>query len=145
MKQASVFFMILSFLINSEAIGVEWNKLTLTVDNIDYRRGGEISVYLFLKEGFPIKHKKSIKHVRFDAKSQTYELEIAVPDQPFALKVHHDEDRSGGVTKNWTGIIPAEGIGFSAGARLRFSPPSFKQAAMRLPDDGKITITIHYP
>lgn len=70
---------------------------------------------------------------------------IQVPDKPFAIKVHHDEDSSGTVTKDWTGFIPAEGLGFSSGAQLRFGPPSFDDAVMTLPNDGKIEINIIYP
>ena len=69
----------------------------------------------------------------------------AVPDE-FAIKVLHDEDETGKVTKNWTRIIPAEGLGFSQGAKLRFRPPSFARAKVKLSDTSSpITIRMIYP
>ncbi len=124
---------------------MEWREMTLTVEQIDSSRGGDIYVYIFLEEGFPIKHNKAVRNYRFSATKRSHSLRIAVPDSSFAIKVHHDQDRSGKVTKNWTGILPAEGLGFSSGARLGFGPPSFKDAVIRKPDSDKVSIKVIYP
>jgi len=64
----------------------------------------------------------------------------------FAIKVHHDEDGTGQVSKNWTGIIPSEGLGFSNNARVRFGPPNFKQAKLELKLDLEpVKVNIIYP
>lgn len=119
--------------------------MTLTVEGIEPARGGEVHVYVFLGQGFPIKHEKAVKRYRFEVTTATYSLPIEVPDVPFAIKVHHDEDRSGGVTKNWTGVLPAEGLGFSSGARMGLGPPSFKEAAMNRPESGVGSVSVRYP
>ena len=124
---------------------MDWEKVTLTIDDIDFHRGGEMSVYVFLEAGFPIKHQKALKRYRFDVARKSHQLIIAAPNVPFALKAHHDEDRSGTVTKNWTGFIPAEGFGFSSGAKMNFGPPTFKKAMMTLPADLKTHLFMIYP
>ena len=124
---------------------MEWSELHLTIDDIDYERGGDMSVYLFLANGFPIKHEQALKSYHFEVSHSSHSLIIEVPDTLFALKAHHDEDGSGAVTKNWTGFIPAEGFGFSSGARVRFTPPSFNSAAMRSPSSGKTHLRMIYP
>ena len=132
-------------LIGMEVQAVEWREARLTIEGIEFGRGGELSVYLFSEAGFPTKHDQALKHFRVDAVKAVQILHIETPNRPFALKVHHDEDRSGRVNKNWTGIFPAEGLGFSSGARIGFGPPSFKQAVMSAPDDGMVNIEMVYP
>ena len=64
----------------------------------------------------------------------------------FAFKILHDEDKSGEVSKNWTGIIPSEGLGFSNGAKLGFGPPGFDAAVLKTEQVGsEIIIPIIYP
>ena len=145
MHRHIIAILLFSLITGTEANEMNWKKLHITIHDIEVERGGEMSVYLFLEKGFPIKHEQAIKHYRFEVSNTTQELLIEAPDQPFALKAHHDEDRSGTVTKNWTGIIPAEGFGFSSGARMRFGPPSFKQAAMTLPNNQATILNMIYP
>lgn len=121
------------------------NQLDLTITGIDVARAGEIVVMVFQETGFPKDHTKAIHTYRFDPLEAQHQLSIQVPDGKFALKIHHDEDKSGTMTKNWTGIIPAEGVGFSSGAKVRFGPPSFKAAEMERPGDGSTSIQITYP
>lgn len=121
------------------------NTLDLTITGIDPSRAGEIVVMVFQEDGFPKDHSKAVQKYRFEPFEVRHQLSIRVPDGKFALKVHHDEDKSGTITKNWTGIIPSEGIGFSAGAKIRLGPPSFKAAAMELPPNGNTSIQIIYP
>ena len=146
MKNLSVIFMLTCYAILSpEVYSMEWKKTNLIVNEIEHKRGGDICVYIFLEEGFPIKHEKALKQFCFNATSTTMQTNIQTPDKSFAIKIHHDEDSSGAVTKNWTGFIPAEGLGFSSGAKLGFGPPSFDDAVITLPHDGNIEITIIYP
>jgi uncharacterized protein (DUF2141 family) len=141
-----IVILILSVLsIVMEVQAVQWREIELTIQGIAFDRGGELNVYLFSQSGFPVKHEMALKAFKVDARQAVQVMVIEVPDKPFALKVHHDEDRSGSVNKNWTGLFPAEGLGFSSGAKIRFGPPSFKQAAMETPDDGQVRIKMIYP
>lgn len=135
---------LLIFLFTHQVYGMEWSTAKLTIHDIQAGRGGDIVVYVFLQDGFPKDHTKALARFNLAATQATQRLDIQVPDTSFAIKVHHDEDLSGTVTKNWTGIIPAEGLGFSSGAKLGFGPPSFKDAMMTRPIDGVIRIHIVY-
>ena len=54
-----------------------------------------------------------------------------VPYGEYALVVLHDEDGDGALGRGWLGL-PAEGLGFSNGARIRLGPPSFEEARFAL-------------
>ena len=49
----------------------------------------------------------------------------------YALATYHDENDNGKLDRTWIGW-PDEGLGFSNGAWIRFGPPSFKDAAIKL-------------
>ena len=120
--------------------------IQVEIHNVDTKKRGEILVMLFEKNGFPKNHLAALKiHIlRPDSciLSTTFTL---VPDE-YAIKVLHDEDKSGTVTKNWTGIFPAEGLGFSNGAKLRFGPPNFDDAKLTLTGETKpLVIELIYP
>jgi len=145
MRNILMFIICFVMVFVTEGHAMEWQKVQLQVNQIEPDRGGNISIYVFLEEGFPIKHDKAIKHYSIPATYISHNIKIEVPDVPFAIKIHHDEDSSGNVTKNWTGFIPEEGLGFSSGAKLGFGPPGFDDAVMTLPEAGKISVSIIYP
>jgi hypothetical protein len=97
-----------------------WQPISVHVSGIEADRGGQLKYFVFLKDGFPIKHEK-------------------------ALKIHHDKDSNGKVSKNWTGISPVKGFGFSAGARMKVLPPRFSDAQIVMPEDKTVSISILYP
>ncbi|MDH3975702.1 MAG: DUF2141 domain-containing protein [Deltaproteobacteria bacterium] len=116
----------------------------VTIKNIKKERGGQLIVFLFYEEGFPKNHEKSKERFIFQPTAAQIKVEIQVPqDKRFALKVLHDENKDGKVTKNWTGFIPRDGMGFSNGARIRFGPPAFDKAHITYKKQPQ-TITMKY-
>ena len=107
-------------------------EILVQVENVDTKKAGNILVMLFGKEGFPKNHSKAIATKVIPATKQSMQVKFDSVPEEFAIKVLHDEDESGTVTKNWTGIIPSEGLGFSNGAKLNFGPPGFKKAKLNL-------------
>ena len=123
-----------------------WETVTLNVTQIDVSRGGLVHVLVFLKDGFPIKHDKALKSYFKPTEAEHMTFRIDVPaDVPFAIKAHHDEDGNNRVTKNWTGVFPAEGFAFSSGAKMELFPPTFAAAKMSLPQDANVSIQMRYP
>jgi len=121
--------------------------VVIKITDIDISRKGDIIVMLFTKEGFPKQHllakQKQQTHASTESLSFTFD---EITYQEFAIKVLHDEDSSGEVSKSWTGIFPSEGLGFSNGATLFFGPPSFKRAKLSLIDINEpIVIPVAYP
>lgn len=124
---------------------VRVQTLDVSVTDLDKTRGGDLVIYIFQESGFPKQHNLAWRNYQYPVKDFMGVVIIEVPEGEFAIKVHHDEDESGALTKNWTGIFPAEGLGFSSGARIRFGPPSFNKAKMQYPESGQVDIPMVYP
>lgn len=121
------------------------NNLTVTIDNIEPSRAGVIRVYLFGAEGFPKHHQQALQQYELEPKSRVSIQFTQVPEH-FAIKAFHDENNSNSLTKNWTGLFPAEGLAFSNGATVRFGPPSFSQAKLSYSQtSGNIQLKMLYP
>lgn len=115
--------------LSAEEISMTNSAFKTIIGNIKRERGGQLIVFVFREDGYPKIHDKAISQFVFEPTASTLEVEIKVPSQGhFALKVLHDENRDGKVTKNWTGIIPRDGMGFSSGQRIRLSPPIFAKS-----------------
>ncbi len=96
-------------------------KLQVSVTGIDVKKGGDIVVFIYTTaKGFPKVHREaSIKKVK-KASATRLLFQINIPEQvnELAIKVLHDRNSDGKVTKNWTGIIPKDGLGFSNKQKL---------------------------
>ena len=121
--------------------------IVIRVTDIDSTRSGNIMAMVFAEAGYPTKHDKALQVQNKPAGSSELLFSFTVEQNPLAIKVLHDEDENGQTTKNWTGIWPAEGLGFSNGARLRLTgPPSFADAKLDLESiDGAIIVPVIYP
>lgn len=62
----------------------------------------------------------------------------------YALAVIHDENMNGKMDTNWLGV-PEEGYGFSSGAKVSMSAPSFEDASFSYDgEDLDLTISLNY-
>ncbi|KZN33171.1 DUF2141 domain-containing protein [Pseudoalteromonas luteoviolacea] len=126
---------------------VHAHSIEVKINGIDTERSGQIMVMLFAQEGFPIKHDKAIQTRYLTPDTPSHQVTFTRPKTNFAVKVLHDEDNSGKTSKNWTGIIPSEGLGFSNGVTISWrGAPKFSDAKIH-PDSVSepIEITIRYP
>lgn len=120
-------FIILSFISQANIAMAE--KTTIHVTGIDTARGGNLTVFIFSEEGYPKKHDKAlhVQTVKADKREMTFQFSLDLDE--IAVKVLHDENEDGKVTKKSFGIYPAEGLGFSKGQRVKiFGPPKFKKS-----------------
>ena len=128
------------------------NELNLSITGIDLKRGGNKSnvvVYIFTSpRGYPKIHKEAdFKQIQ-KANQTKLNFRIAIPKhiKELSIKVHHDLNGDGKVTKNWTGIIPKDGLGFSNKQKLslrgvhKFNHSRLTQAQFL----KKQTITLQY-
>ena len=136
----SLLMFIYSPVSNSEALAV-------TITGIEPQRGGYIEVYIFGKVGFPKQVEQAVQGKRASAATESLVFHFDIEMQEFAVKVLHDADSNEKVTKNWTGIIPSEGLGFSNGKTLGLTgPPSYRQCKVKLNKQTKnMNITLRYP
>ncbi len=130
----------------STTLPLQAKDLTIRIVGIDTKRPGDIMVMLYGKDGYPKDHGKAVATQNKKASAKELDFKFKVSLNEFAVKVLHDETMDGKVAKNWTGILPAEGLGFSNGARIRFGPPSFKRSKLDSSKVGNgITIKMVYP
>lgn len=108
----------------------EEGKINIEVDGINTRKGGNLVVLVFGRDGFPVKHEKAFSsQVKKVSDSRMNFIFDVPPYDEMAFKVLHDEDSNSRVTKNWTGVWPREGLGFSRDAMMgALGPPDFDAA-----------------
>jgi len=138
---AGLILITIPLIVHAETINVE-------VENIMVSRGGNVMVLLFTGEGFPIKHDKALTVKTKPASAERLKfLFKKTPSKHVAFKVLHDEDANKKVSKNWTGIWPKEGLGFSNGRQMSaIGPPNFEEAKLVVADiTDSVTLIVTYP
>jgi len=107
-----------------------------------------VMVLLFTGEGFPIKHDQAVALHTKPANAERLDFKLKNPPSKYiAFKALHDEDGNNKVTKNWTGIWPKEGLGFSNGRQMgALGPPDFEVAKLAVADIvDSVSLTVTYP
>lgn len=108
---------------------------------------GAVACALFeAPEGFPTEFLRYASHIMMmkirDTQGRCDFLDIE--PGTYALAVVHDEDMDGEIDTNWLGV-PKEGYGFSAGAEVSMSAPSFEDASFEYDgQDLELTISLNY-
>ena len=122
-------------------------ELNVTVNNVDVERGGQVIVMVFAEPGFPKVHDQAVFYAAQDLLQPVMEFSFQVALEELAVKVLHDENKDGKVTKNWTGIYPKEGLGFSNQQRVRLTgPPKYRYSKLsRQQFKNGLDISIRYP
>ena len=131
------------------SVGVEhgdFRQTNIYLRNIDVHRPGQIIVFIFFENGFPKDHSKAARSYKFLPEKPELIIPIEVPSRTeFAIKILHDEDMDAMVTKNWTGYIPKEGLGFSAGVTILGGALTFQKAKITFPVNEMIKVSMRYP
>jgi len=123
------------------------SELKIKVTNIDVNRGGNIILMIFSENGFPKIHKKALFVHTQSAQQDVMVFKFELTLNELAVKVLHDENKDGKVTKNWTGIYPKEGLGFSNDQEIGLTgPPKYKYSKLfREQFKNGLNISIIYP
>ena len=149
MKKQFIFILGLLFmtLMQNSKANTDTTEMMLQITNIDHARGGNIIVYIFEKDGFPKKHDKAILTQTKSADASSLTFTFAIKPEVIAVKVLHDEDMDGKVTKNWSGIYPKEGLGFTNKQKVSFTgPPKYRKSKVTKESyKNGLTISIIYP
>ena len=122
-------------------------EVNIEVTGIDVTRGGNIVVMIFTEKGFPKNHKEAVFVQTKNALQEVMTFTFNPGREEMAVKVLHDENEDGKVSKNWTGIYPKEGLGFSNGQTIGLTgPPGYKSSTLSRDQfkDG-VSISILYP
>ena len=144
MKIFSIILWGLMMITTSSSLAVE---LKIKVTDIDVKRGGNIMVMIFGEDGFPKKHDKALFLQTLTAHQEVMYFIFNIETEELAIKVLHDEDMNGKTTKNWTGIWPKEGLGFSNDQKVSMKgAPNYKYSKLsrELFKNG-LSISVVYP
>lgn len=139
------FWIALSFLLlplNGNA-QTECPAINVKIQNIANNEGVIACAIFDSTEGFPDKFLKFASKVmitQISGKNASFEFSD-IKAGKYAIVLIHDENRNGELDKNWLGI-PKEGYGFSSGAEVSMSAPSFSEAEFSY-DGGDLHMTIN--
>jgi len=120
--------------------------LTITVNDIEVNKAGNIVVFLFTEHGFPKQHQYAVASETQKTENHQQQFTLTHQLEHFAVKVLHDENGDGKVTKNWTGIYPHDGLAFSNQQTLGLlGPPTYQQCQLKSKNKQTIHVSIKYP
>ncbi len=119
-------------------------ELTMTVTNLRSDAGVVEFALYSTPESFPKRGAMMAgKRVRISGAKAVGVFPDLAPGT-YAVAVYHDENDNDRFDKNLIGF-PLEGYGFSNDAPAFFDPPTFAEAAVRVPAEGSaITIRMSY-
>ncbi|MFL1465012.1 DUF2141 domain-containing protein [Marinobacter sp. HN1S83] len=130
--QAVAFWTVLMFASLPAIVFAQPSCPGIHVRILDIRNStGTVACALFESpEGFPTEFLQSATNITMiairDTQARCNFLDI--PPGTYALAVIHDENMDGKLATNWLGV-PTEGYGFSSGATVSMSAPSFEEAS----------------
>ena len=127
---ARLTLILLIALISSMAFA-QTGTIVLTITGIKADKGGDVLAAIFKEGDFP-KTGRQLSGVVKPVTGNTMQVTMEnVNIGTYAIAVYQDIDRNKVLSTNFIGF-PTEPVGFSNDARIRFGPPSFK--------DAKITV-----
>lgn len=120
--------------------------VNVKIQNINNNTGVIACAIFATEKGFPgkfLKYASKIMITQISGTDASFEFSDILPGK-YAIAVIHDENYNGELDKNFLGI-PKEGYGFSNGAEIKLSAPSFSDAEF-LYDGGvlQMSIKLHY-
>lgn len=121
-------------------------SINVKIENISNNTGVIACAIFDSAEGFPgkfLKFATKIMITQINQEDANFEFSNILPGK-YAIAVIHDENRNGELDTNMLGI-PTEGKGFSSGAEVSLSAPSFADAEFTY-DGGtlEMSITLDY-
>ncbi|MEZ7498879.1 DUF2141 domain-containing protein [Flavobacterium sp. Arc3] len=121
---------------------IECPSINVKIQNISNNSGVIACAIFESEEGFPNKFMKFASNImltQIGGKDASFEFSD-IKAGKYAIVVIHDENRNGELDTNLFGI-PTEGYGFSSGAVVTMSAPSFSDAEFSY-DGGHLQMTI---
>jgi uncharacterized protein (DUF2141 family) len=133
MRRPAAALALLAALAAGQPVGAE-PRGTLEVEVRGFRSGRGLlrAKLVAAPDGFPGSDAHVVAKRKLPIRGDRVRLAFEdVPYGEYALVVLHDEDDDGALARGWLGL-PAEGLAFSNGARIRRGPPSFEEARFAL-------------
>lgn len=122
-------------------ISLAQNNVEVVVKNIKGKTGN-IRLALFNTEDQFLKTPYKGEILKIEGETMTV-LFKDLPAGTYGASAVHDENTNGKLDTGMMGI-PKEGFGFSNDASAMFGPPSFKEAAFKIPEVKTVSVTLKY-
>ncbi len=138
MRNTILLFGLLWLSLSSNA---QTGTVIVNIQQIQFDKGGEITVGIFKKETFPKVGKQMIgmeRAVTGNSMQLTFEK---VPTGEYGIVAFQDIDKNKDLKTNFVGY-PKEPIGFSNDARIKLGPPDFDDTKVKVEADKTLTISI---
>ncbi len=113
----------------------------LNVVQIQSEKGGEISAGIFVRENFPKVGKQLVGQEKPVAGKTLQLIFEKVPVGEYGVVAFQDIDKNKDLKTNLVGF-PREPIGFSNDAKIKFGPPDFNDAKVKVDEGKTLTLTI---
>ena len=131
LKLIGTLFLIFIFLNSSS----QTSKVILQIENINIKKGGDVSTGIFIEKNFLKIGKQTYSKV-MGVNSGTMEIVYEnIPPGEYAFVAFQDFDKNNKLETNFIGY-PKEPVGFSNNAKIFIGPPSFDDAKVKI-DAGK--------
>ncbi len=124
----------------------EHEEVVVRISNLKNKKGKLMATLYNRAEGFPSSPEKAFKSEILDlSTSKAGVIRFSqIPTGTYAVSIFHDENNNDKLDTGNFGI-PKEGYGFSNNPKVRFGPPSFKEAAFNTEKVGReIEIKLNY-
>ena len=115
--------------------------IILNVTQIQTDKGGEISAGIFVRENFPKVGKQLVGQEKSVTGKSMQLIFENVPLGEYGVVAFQDIDKNKDLKTNFVGL-PKEPIGFSNDAKIKFGPPDFDDAKVKVEAGKTLTLTI---
>ena len=115
--------------------------VVLNVTQIQADKGGEISAGIFSKDNFPKVGKQFVGQEKSVTGKSMQLIFENVPVGEYGVVAFQDIDKNKDLKTNFVGL-PKEPIGFSNDAKIKFGPPDFDDAKVKVEASKTLTLTI---
>lgn len=133
-------FILLAFFFSSHSFA-QTGKVTVEVENIQTKKGGDVAAAIFNSQNF-LKAGKQLSSISREVSSSkmVFVFENLAPGE-YAFVAYQDIDRNKTMKKNMIGY-PIEPWGISNNPRIMFGPPSFKESKVKVSANQNTTVSI---
>lgn len=115
--------------------------IILNVTQIQTDKGGEISAGIFVRKNFPKVGKQLVGQEKSVTGKSMQLIFENVPVGEYGVVAFQDIDKNKDLKTNFVGL-PKEPIGFSNDAKIKFGPPDFDDAKVKVEAGKTLTLTI---
>ena len=110
--------------------------------DINIGKGGNLVIGFFSQENFPRVGRESFGIVK-PVTGTSMQVDFKnIPAGEYGIAIFQDIDRNNDLKTNFIGF-PIEPIGFSNDAKIKFGPPSFKDAMIVVKSGSTLVLPIH--